>query len=56
MVSISIATHVSLSYTISLPAVDVKQNATPAKHDEATVPKTPANGREKRTPMMVGRM
>lgn len=35
------------------PAVDVKQNAMPAKHDEATVPATPASGKERRMPMVV---
>lgn len=36
-----------------VPAVDVKQNASPAIHDEATVPATPARGIENRMPMMV---
>lgn len=34
------------------PAVDVKQNARPAKQEEATVPSTPANGRERRRPIV----
>ena len=35
------------------PAVDVKQNATPARHDDAIEPNTPANGSEMRAPMVV---
>ena len=38
-----------------IPAVDVKQNASPARHEEATVPKTPVRGRERRIPMGVVR-
>ena len=34
------------------PAVEVKQNARPAKQEEATVPSTPANGRERRRPIV----
>ena len=34
--------------------MDVKQNATPARHEEATVPKTPASGKESRAPMVTG--
>jgi len=33
------------------PAVDVKQNASPARHEDPTVPSTPANGRENKTPI-----
>jgi len=32
-------------------AVEVKQNANPAKHDEATEPKTPASGNDNRRPI-----
>lgn len=35
------------------PAVEVKQKASPAIHDDATVPATPARGMEKRIPMVV---
>ena len=33
------------------PAVDVKQNASPARHEDPTVPSTPVNGRESKTPI-----
>lgn len=33
------------------PAVDVKQNATPARHDDAMVPNAPARGIENRIPI-----
>ena len=33
------------------PAVDVKQNASPARHEDPTVPSTPANGRENNMPI-----
>jgi hypothetical protein len=33
------------------PAVDVKQNANPARHEDPTVPSTPANGRESKRPI-----
>lgn len=33
------------------PAVDVKQNASPARHEDATVPSTPVNGRESKIPI-----
>ncbi|KAF7794509.1 hypothetical protein EIP86_005643 [Pleurotus ostreatoroseus] len=36
-----------------VPAVDVKQNAIPAKHEEATEPNTPAIGSESKTPIVV---
>jgi hypothetical protein len=35
-----------------VPAVDVKQNAKPAKQEDATVPSTPVSGRERRRPMV----
>ena len=35
----------------SIPAVDVKQNASPAKHDVAMVDKPPAIGKLSRRPM-----
>lgn len=35
-----------------IPAVDVKQNAKPAKQEDATVPSTPVNGRERRRPIV----
>ena len=34
------------------PAVDVKQKASPARHDDATVPKTPAKGKESSIPIL----
>lgn len=34
-----------------LPAVDVKQKATPAMAELAIVPKTPAKGRDRRRPI-----
>lgn len=34
-------------------AVEVKQNATPAKHEDATVPKSPVKGRASTAPMML---
>ncbi len=36
------------------PAVDVKQKARPAMHDEPIVPKTPARGSENRMPIANG--
>jgi hypothetical protein len=33
-------------------AVDVKQNAIPAKHDVATVPRPPARGNDSKRPML----
>lgn len=33
-------------------AVDVKQNAKPARQEDATVPSTPASGRERRRPIV----
>jgi len=33
------------------PAVEVKQNARPARHEDATVPSTPVNGRESKRPI-----
>lgn len=36
----------------NLPAVEVKQNAMPAMHDDPTVPKTPARGTESRAPIV----
>ena len=36
-----------------IPAVDVKQNANPARQEDATVPITPANGRERRRPIVL---
>ena len=33
------------------PAVEVKQNARPARHEDPTVPSTPANGRESKRPI-----
>lgn len=43
---------VSISHTQAhLPAVDVKQNASPAIHDDPTEPNKPASGRDSRTPM-----
>jgi hypothetical protein len=36
-----------------LPAVDVKQNATPARHDVAMVVSPLASGRDSRSPMTV---
>jgi hypothetical protein len=35
-----------------LPAVDVKQKASPAKHDVAMVPRPPASGKLSRRPMV----
>lgn len=40
------------SHLYNLPAVDVKQNARPAKHDVPIDPKTPASGRLRRRPML----
>jgi hypothetical protein len=37
----------------SLPAVDVKQKARPAKHDVAIVPRPPARGKLSRRPIVV---
>ena len=34
------------------PAVDVKQNAIPARHDDATVVSPPAMGRDNSMPML----
>jgi len=34
-------------------AVEVQKNARPARHEDPTVPSTPANGRESKTPMNV---
>ena len=36
-----------------IPAVVLKQKAKPAKHEEATVPRLPAKGRDRSKPMMV---
>ena len=36
-----------------LPAVDVKQNARPATHEDAMVVRPPANGRDTRAPIVV---
>lgn len=36
-----------------VPAVEVKQNATPARHDEPTVPKRPARGRVRSAPIVL---
>ena len=33
------------------PAVEVKQNARPARHEDATVPSTPVNGRGSKRPI-----
>jgi hypothetical protein len=33
------------------PAVEVKQKARPARHEDPTVPSTPANGRESKRPI-----
>ena len=35
------------------PAVDVKQKASPAIHDDPTVPKIPANGRDIKAPIVI---
>jgi len=35
------------------PAVEVKQNARPARHEDPTVPSTPANGRESKRPIVL---
>lgn len=35
------------------PAVEVQQNASPARHDDAIVPSPPAMGRESKRPMVV---
>jgi hypothetical protein len=40
--------------TFSLPAVDVKQKARPAKHDVAIVPRPPASGKLSRRPILSG--
>lgn len=37
----------------SVPAVEVQQNATPARHDVAIVPNPPAMGRDSRRPIVV---
>ena len=42
------------SYLNGVPAVDVQQNASPATHDEPTVPNTPARGKDMRRPILVG--
>jgi hypothetical protein len=42
----------TLGLGMHTPAVDVKQNAKPAKQEDATVPSTPANGRERRRPIV----
>ena len=42
----------TLRYSMHPPAVDVKQNAKPAKQEDATVPSTPVNGRERRRPIV----
>ena len=46
------AIFAELEHEKCLPAVDVKQNAMPARHDDATVPNTPANGIESSAPMV----
>lgn len=38
----------------TLPAVDVKQKATPARHDVAIVPSEPASGKDSSKPIVVG--
>jgi hypothetical protein len=38
----------------NLPAVEVKQNAKPAKHDVAIVPSDPARGKDSNNPIAVG--
>ena len=43
--------YTSTSYS---PAVEVKQNANPARHDDAIVPNVPASGIDKSTPMIKG--
>jgi hypothetical protein len=42
----------TLWFSMHIPAVDVKQNARPARQEDATVPITPANGRERRRPIV----
>ena len=37
---------------MNVPAVDVQQNAKPAKQEDATVPSTPVSGRERRRPIV----
>lgn len=44
---------VTLRLSMHIPAVDVKQNANPARQEDATVPITPANGRERRRPIVL---
>jgi len=36
-----------------VPAVEVKQNASPPMHDVATVPNRPANGMESKAPIVM---
>ena len=43
--------YTSTSYS---PAVEVKQNANPARHDDAIVPSVPASGIDKSTPITKG--
>ena len=42
----------TLRHSMHLPAVDVKQNARPARQEDATVPTMPVNGRERRRPIV----
>ena len=37
-----------------IPAVDVQQNARPATADEPIVPNTPARGKDRSRPILVG--
>lgn len=42
----------ALGLGIHIPAVDVKQNARPARQEVPTVPSTPVIGRERRRPIV----
>ena len=45
--------EVTLGLDMHVPAVDVQQNAKPAKQEDATVPSTPVSGRERRRPIVL---
>ena len=46
--------HAKMSLVLhKIPAVDVQQNARPARADEPIVPNTPAKGKEMRAPILV---
>lgn len=42
----------TLGLGMHVPAVDVKQNAKPARQEDPTVPSTPVSGRERRRPIV----